>query len=239
MLYPLIVTFPIKTTDRIDTSICKGNAMKKHVLTWLLINVLYVLPASADSVEARCDIYPKGEDHASDVLPCTFGMRQGYVTITRADGVKYAFRPLGDTPGNFIDQNDFAVYRQSGLGMDGVIFRTRDESIFVYWHESSLSSLESEGPFHSGDHDAVTRLRCGIRGRVETWCAAGISRSGPSNARIEIDGLRGERLVLYFEGEAVQADDRGVVAELNGDIWQLVVEKGNVFEVPLAAIDGG
>jgi hypothetical protein len=31
--------------------------------------------ANADTVDARCDLYPSGEDQASTVVPCTFSQR--------------------------------------------------------------------------------------------------------------------------------------------------------------------
>lgn len=83
----------------------------------------------ADRTEARCDIYPKGSDHTDKMIPCTFGQRQGYVTITRGDGVTHELEPVGDKPGNFHDQYDQTVYRQSGLGDQGLIFRLPDESV--------------------------------------------------------------------------------------------------------------
>ena len=59
----------------------------------------------ADWTDARCDIYPRGEDKASAMIPCTFGQRQGYVTITREDGVTHELSPTGDVSGNFRDQH--------------------------------------------------------------------------------------------------------------------------------------
>ena len=40
----------------------------------------------ADWTDARCDIYPKGKDHASASIPCAFSQRQGYIAIDRSDG---------------------------------------------------------------------------------------------------------------------------------------------------------
>lgn len=49
--------------------------------------------AKADSIQSRCDIYPKGEDKASKVVNCIFSQRQGFITITREDGVTYDLEP--------------------------------------------------------------------------------------------------------------------------------------------------
>jgi len=94
--------------------------------------------ARADTVQARCDIYPKGEDKAIAVVPCTFSQRQGYVSIDRSDGVRHELAPKGDRPGNFVDERGRPVYRQSGLGKLGQIYRLADQSVFVYWDAGSL-----------------------------------------------------------------------------------------------------
>jgi hypothetical protein len=94
--------------------------------------------AHADTVSARCDIYPKGSDRASAVVPCTFSQRQGHVSIDRADGVRHELAPKGDQPGNYVDQNGKPAYRQSGLGTRGQIYRLARESVYVYWDTAGL-----------------------------------------------------------------------------------------------------
>lgn len=89
--------------------------------------------AYADTVKARCDVYPKGEDRATSSAPCTFSQRQGAVSIQLQNGRRYDLRPVGDQPGNYRDQNGRAAYRQAGLGDRGQIYRLATESIYVYW----------------------------------------------------------------------------------------------------------
>ncbi|MDY7020115.1 MAG: hypothetical protein SWJ54_01975 [Cyanobacteriota bacterium] len=100
------------------------------------ILISFSLSAEADTTKVRCDFYPKGEDQASDYGICTFSQRQGYISIQKEDGTRYEFSPVGDEPGNFVDQSGEPVYRQSGLGDEGVIFRLPAESIFIYWNAS-------------------------------------------------------------------------------------------------------
>lgn len=107
-----------------------------------LISVGIALPSQADTVDARCDFYPIGEDYASSSVPCTFSQRQGYITI-QTENASYDFSPTGGQPGNFVDANGSAVYRQSGLGDAGQIFRLRDESIYVYWDNSGTTESTS------------------------------------------------------------------------------------------------
>ncbi len=106
---------------------------------WLLVITVAIAPlgmtltAKADTVNARCDVYPKGEDRASFSGLCTFSQRQGIVGIELANGKRYDLRPVGDQPGNYLDQNGSAAYRQTGLGDQGQIYRLANESIFIYW----------------------------------------------------------------------------------------------------------
>jgi hypothetical protein len=116
----------------------------------VLGSVLIALSASgtawADTAQARCDIFPKGEDKASASGPCTFSQRQGYVSIERADGVRYELAPKGDRPGNYLDARGRPAYRQSGLGKLGLIFRLADESVFVYWDTTGMSQSNGSAP---------------------------------------------------------------------------------------------
>ncbi len=138
--------------------------------------------AAADSTDARCDIYPRGEDHTDKMIACTFSQRQGYVTITRADGVTHDLSPVGDVPGNYRDQNGRAVYRQDGgIGDQGMIFRLPDESVFVYWDTAALKPPSDKdnptAPFTTADYNATTLLRCRAAGSEEFGnCPAGILR---------------------------------------------------------------
>ncbi len=92
----------------------------------------------ADTVNARCDIYPKGSDTASKVMACTYSQRQGQVAIDRADGQRHELRPQG-AAGNYIDQNGQKAVRSKGLGSKGQIYRLAKESIYVYWDTAGLA----------------------------------------------------------------------------------------------------
>jgi hypothetical protein len=112
------------------------------------------LAASAQTVDARCDIYPQGEDRASAVVPCTFSQRQGFVTITRQDGITYELSPTGSEPGNYVDQNGQAAYRQAGLGDRGQIYRLANESVYLYWDTAGLPSSSN----NSGNPTTYTNV---------------------------------------------------------------------------------
>lgn len=199
--------------------------------------------SAADWTQARCDIYLKGEDHTDVMIPCTFSQRQGYITITRDDGVTHDLSPIGDTPGNFKDQNGDTVYRQSGLGDQGLIFRFPTESVYVYWNTAALHPQDGDNwtaPFTTDDYDATTRLRCLAPGDTEFGsCPAGILRMEDGQASIVVQNQLGEQFTINFMTDYVNATNREVEAKLESDTWILNFANGEVWEVPLAAIEGG
>lgn len=223
--------------------------MKRKAPAVLMAALLtgWLLPSVADSTQARCEIYPKGSDKLEKMVPCTFGQRQGDITITRADGISYDLSPVGDTPGNFRDQDGNAVYRQSGLGEAGLIFRFPSESLFVWWDNAASTPVAADNataPFatkyEGGEYDATTLLRCKAAGDREYGnCPAGILRMENRQASIVIQSQLGQQFTLNFMTDSVNATVGEVKAKLNGDLWTVTRDNGEVYEVPLSAIEGG
>jgi hypothetical protein len=214
---------------------------------WLVIAALAAAswtPISlADSTDAACMIYPAGEDHTDVLIPCTFSQRQGYVTISRDDGVTHELSPAGDTAGNFTDQHGRAVYRQSGLDDQGLIFRFPDESVYVYWNTKMLEPADEDNwtaPFTTDEYDATTRLRCKAPGDSEYGsCPAGVLRMEGGQGSVVVQNQLGEQFTINFMTDYVNATNREVEATLEGDTWILRFANGEVWEVPLALIEGG
>lgn len=205
---------------------------------------LFSQSVAADWTDARCDIYEKGSDQASKMIPCVFAQSQGHITITRDDGVTHDLMPEGDQPGNYRDQHDRPAYRQGGLGDQGLIFRLEDESVFVYWSTAALEPQSDEdnwsAPFTTDEYDATTRLRCRAAGDPEFGsCPAGILRMEDGQASIVVQNQLGEIFTINFMSDYVNAANREVEARLEGDTWTVTVSNGEVYEVPLAAIEGG
>jgi hypothetical protein len=109
-------------------------------VTLAIASLSLAVSVKADTVKARCDVYPKGSDRAKSSGPCTFSQRQGAVEIQLQNGKRYDLRPVGNQAGNYRDQNGRAAYRQSGLGDQGQIYRLANESIFVYWNAGGQTS---------------------------------------------------------------------------------------------------
>ena len=215
--------------------------------TWLAvaaaIAALWTAQSPADSTDARCDIYAKGSDHTDKMIRCRFSQRQGYITITRQDGVTHDLSPVGDTPGNFRDQQGRTVYRQSGLDDQGLIFRFPDESIYLYWSTAALERQDENNPtapFSTGDYDATTLLRCGDAGDSKPGsCPAGALRMEDGQASVVIQNQRGEQFTINFMKDYVNASNRKAEARLEGDTWIVTIDGAEVYEVPLALIQGG
>jgi hypothetical protein len=205
------------------------------------------LPCLADSTQARCELYPRGSDKLEKMVPCTFSQRQGHITITREDSVTYDLSPVGETPGNFRDQDGHAVYRQSGLGEAGLVFRFPKESVFVYWDNAASKPADADNataPFATkyagGEYDATTLLRCKAAGDKEYGnCPAGILRMEGGQASIVVQSQLGKQFTINFMKDYVNATVGQVKAKLNGDLWTIIRDNGEVYEVPLSAIEGG
>lgn len=217
--------------------------MSRWMATIALAAAAWADTTAADSAEARCDIYPKGSDLTEVMIPCTFSQRQGHIVITREDGVTHDLSPVGDQPGNFRDQHARAVFRQSGLGDQGQIFRFPDESVYVYWSTAALEPQDEDpwtAPFSTQDYDATTRLRCRAAGESEFGsCPAGILRMEDGQASIVVQNQRGEQFTINFMKDYVNATNREVEARRHEDTWFLDFGNGEAWEVPLAAIEGG
>jgi hypothetical protein len=211
----------------------------------ILACVLAWLPASvyADTSEARCDVYPAGEDHTDVVIPCSFSQRQGFISIRRSDGVVHELSPVGKVPGNFLDQNGYRVFRQSGLGDRGLIFRFPDESVYVYWDSDIFKQIDESNPtwpFSTQDYDATTLLRCYADGASEPGqCPAGILRMEGAQASIVVLSPQREKFTINFMTDYINATNRKAEGELKDDTWIVTIDGEEVYEVPLAAIEGG
>jgi hypothetical protein len=198
----------------------------------------------ADSVTARCDVFPLGEDRASSSGPCVFSQRQGYVTIRRDDGVTHSLAPVADVAGNFTDANGDPVYRTSGLGDAGLIFRFPRESVFVYWRmaadQAGADDDNPTAPYTTDDYDATTLLPCRLLTDSEMGsCPAGILRMEDGQASIVVTSPGGEEFTFNFMREYVNATNRTVEATLERDMWRVTVNGSEEYRVPVAAIEGG
>lgn len=234
-------------TPRLESGVTKeaSSSMRTRTATLLLAAAAtFTTSAAADFTEARCDVYPRGSDHTDVVIPCTFGQRQGNVTITRSDGVTHDLVQVEEQPGHYRDQHANEVIRDvSGLGEAGLIFRFPDESVYVYWDTSALEPADPDNPtwpFTTAEYDATTLLRCGTVGADELGtCPAGVLRMEGGQGSVVILGLAGEQFTINFMQDYVNATSGEVEAHLEGDTWMVTINGEERYEVPLALIEGG
>ncbi len=207
----------------------------------------WALPSVADSTQARCEIYAKGSDKLEKMAPCIFSQRQGHITISRKDGVTHDLIPSDGKPGNFRDQHGQTVYRQSGLGEAGLIFRFPKQSLFVYWDNAPSQPAGANNPtapfatkHEGGQYDATTLLRCkATHDKAFGNCPAGILRMENRQASIVVQSQLGKQFTLNFMADTINATVGTVKAKLNRDVWTITRDNGEVYEVPLSAIEGG
>ena len=89
-------------------------------------------------------------------------------------------------------------------------------------------------------YDATTLLRCKAAGDREYGnCPAGILRMENRQASIVIQTQLGKQFTINFMTDYVNATVGEVKAERNGDLWTVTRDNGEVYEVPLSAIEGG
>jgi hypothetical protein len=98
-----------------------------------LASVAVAAPALADTVQARCDVFPAGEDKATSSGLCSFSQRQGFVTIRLKGGQTVELRPSESSPNAYIDGSGKPVKREILEANRGQVYRLKTQSIFVFW----------------------------------------------------------------------------------------------------------
>jgi len=158
------------------------------------------------------------------------------------DGVTHDLSPLGDGSGNFRDQDGRDVYRQSGLGDQGLIFRCPDQSVYVYWSTAALEPAGDDNPtapFSTKDYNATALLRCrGVNDASFGSCPAGVLRMEKGQGSVVVQSQKGEQFTINFMQDYVNATNREARASLDGDTWTVTIGGKDVYEVPLAFIEG-
>ncbi|MCP9785777.1 hypothetical protein KBZ04_05905, partial [Cyanobium sp. N5-Cardenillas] len=98
-----------------------------------LASVVAAAPALADTVQARCDVFPAGDDKATSSGLCTFSQRQGFVSIQLKGGQRIELKPNESTPNAYFDQQGEPARREILDANRGQVYRLANQSIFVFW----------------------------------------------------------------------------------------------------------
>ena len=115
-----------------------------------LASVTAGAPAFADTVQARCDVYPRGEDQATSTGLCTFSQRQGVVSIRLKEGQTITLKPNTSAPDSFVDANGEPARREIIEANRGHIYRLSTQTIFVFWDSAPYTRSPSSGGFSPG-----------------------------------------------------------------------------------------
>ncbi|MCT0198679.1 hypothetical protein KQ313_03135 [Synechococcus sp. CS-1325] len=102
-------------------------------------------PALADTVDARCDVFPAGDDKATSSGLCTFSQRQGFVSIQLKGGQMIELKPNESTPNAFFDERGEPAKREMLEANRGQVYRLEKQSIFVFWDTAPYAKGASSG----------------------------------------------------------------------------------------------
>jgi hypothetical protein len=206
-----------------------------QVATRFAVSLLSValLPAAwADTAPARCELTPKAANAVRLDLPCQFSQRQGFIGVTRADGVRHDFSPAA-AAGRYTDEAKRPVRRRVDAG--GQVFELPDARLSVRWLQGTAPAptrLPPAPPVASGPFDRTLKLQ-GIAFRVQ---AANDSSVG--QVRITPSGLKLDNtpVVREVDGQVVSAE----VADLNVDgspeLYVVVQSAGSGSYASLVAV---
>lgn len=84
-------------------------------------------------MDARCDVFPAGDDKATSSGLCTFSQRQGFVTLRLKGGQTIALKPNESTPNAFFDERGEPAKREILEANRGQVYRLDTQSIVVFW----------------------------------------------------------------------------------------------------------
>jgi len=143
--------------------ICLLRAMRMNRLQILassllsLTSVAVSSPVLADTVDARCDVFPAGDDKATSSGLCTFSQRQGFVTIQLKGGQTIELKPNESTPNAFFDERGEPAKREMLEANRGQVYRLEKQSIFVFWDTAPYSKGAGSGSSAPGSRSSTEK----------------------------------------------------------------------------------
>ncbi|WP_411876137.1 hypothetical protein [Vulcanococcus limneticus] len=125
MVMKLVMRLVIKLLSGLAVSLLSFGAL------------MICLPVLADTVDARCDLFPAGKDRAPSSGLCTFSQRQGYVTIRLKNGQTIERKPNESTSNAFFDSQGEPARREILDAKRGHVYRLATQSIVGFWDPAS------------------------------------------------------------------------------------------------------
>jgi len=143
-----------------------------------LASVVVTAPALADTVQARCDVFPAGEDKATSSDLCTFSQRQGFVSIQLKGGQRVELKPNESTPNAYFDGRGEPARREILDANRGQVYRLEKQSIFVFWDPAPYGK-EASSTTPAEKPPEIVRLLLGIHQvKFEGACRVNFNKAG-------------------------------------------------------------
>lgn len=143
--------------------------------------LMVATPVLADTVDARCDVYPAGDDRATSSGLCSFSQRQGFVSIELKGGKRIELKPNEATPNAFFDAAGEPAKREILEANQGQVYRLATQSIFVYWDPAPFKkggSAPASGS-SSGNSPEIVPLLLGIHQvKFDGGCRVNFNKAG-------------------------------------------------------------
>jgi hypothetical protein len=150
-----------------------------------LAAVVAAAPVLADTVDARCDVFPAGDDKATSSGLCTFSQRQGFVSIQLKGGQRIELKPNESTPNAFFDERGEPAKREMLEANRGQVYRLEKQSIFVFWDTAPYAQGTNTGSSApgtgsaSGNPPEIVRLLLGIHQvKFDGGCRVDFNKEG-------------------------------------------------------------
>lgn len=155
------------------------------LLSFAAAAVAVASPSLADTVDARCDVFPAGDDKATSSGLCTFSQRQGFVSIQLKNGKRIQLKPNEATPNAFFDDQGEPAKREILEANRGQVYRLATQSIFVFWDTAPYSKGASSGSSapvsgtSSGNPPEIVPLLLGIHQvKFNGGCRVNFNKAG-------------------------------------------------------------
>ncbi len=135
--------------------------MKKSISMAVLLSVsgIYTLSQTvlADTADATCEFYKRGDEKHDKWGTCSFSQRQGYIDITLKDGNTYNLSPRSEA-NQFNDREGHKVVRTQGSGNQQIYeWEKNKRKIVVTFYESmSANKGDAGAPVSSTDKAEVS-----------------------------------------------------------------------------------
>jgi hypothetical protein len=147
-----------------------------------LASVAAAAPALADTVQARCDVFPAGDDKATSSGLCTFSQRQGFVSIQLKGGQRIELKPNESTPNAYFDGQGEPAKREILDANRGQVYRLEKQSIFVFWDPAPYGTEASSSTTPTtpaAKPPEIVQLLLGIRQvKFEGACRVNFNKAG-------------------------------------------------------------